>query len=868
MFVQDASPFVLFVYWVRRWWAEVLARAAGNVAFRRAYAVGSAAVLLDTTLLWAILGARLQLHNADQLSDPYMFSSWATFHSAFFPGQHTFLLKWPVFWLVSLFGVSPASLMVATVGVVLATVAVFMAILYKIDRRPLVFGTVCLGVSLALLLIPAQPYAGGLLPVNMAMLTTRNLEYVVYLLALVCLARANRFRSFGFWLGVILLALLTASDKLFMSLSIGGSLLALAVYSLLRNWSLVVFAARWLLGSVAAAAGSVVALLIVSATHLTHLANSNAAAPYGLIHSGKDLVLGVAYAVLSVFTNAGANPAYDGTILGNVPGIAAHRLWSVTGLAYLVSGGLLLYGLFLAWRFVVSTLRAAPRQQKVPAANLLALSLLWSTVAAAGVFVATSHYYAVDARYLSIGLFALVIITSVSLRRHNWQHPEQLLRLASVLLVAIGLAVVTAFHISAKQTAALQTVDARNELVATALKHHRVDVLVGDYWRVLPIKLASHGVVTALPLTGCTQPATALTSGVWQPDLSRHSFAYLVSLDRSLTNFPQCTLGQITAHYGHPNATQIIAGTIANPTEALLFYDAGSHPTATPVAEQQTSLLPLKISQLMKTACAQPTVMNVVAHQDDDLLFLSPDLIHEIQAGNCVRTVYMTAGDAGYGKLYWISRRLGTEAAYSSMLHVNDVWDEQTVALESHEYITVATPHTNSNVSLIFLDLPDGNLQGQGFDSSHHESLAKLYNHAIAKMHSVDGQSTYNYGQLVNALSTLMALYQPTEIHTQANAPSTEYPDHSDHITAGNFTELAASQYDFQRYGSAISIPVVRYIGYPIHGYDKNVFGGDLLEKAKAFFAYGQYDGGVCRSIKACDDGTTYGFYLSRQYQQ
>lgn len=33
------------------------------------------------------------------------------------------------------------------------------------------------------------------------------------------------------------------------------------------------------------------------------------------------------------------------------------------------------------------------------------------------------------------------------------------------------------------------------------------------------------------------------------------------------------------------------------------------------------------------------SVMHVVAHQDDDLLFQSPDLLHDLQSGSCVTTV-------------------------------------------------------------------------------------------------------------------------------------------------------------------------------------------------------------------------------------
>ena len=43
---------------------------------------------------------------------------------------------------------------------------------------------------------------------------------------------------------------------------------------------------------------------------------------------------------------------------------------------------------------------------------------------------------------------------------------------------------------------------------------------------------------------------------------------------------------------------------------------------------------------LAAAGCPQGTTLNIVAHQDDDLLFLSPDLLHNIQAGRCVRTVY------------------------------------------------------------------------------------------------------------------------------------------------------------------------------------------------------------------------------------
>lgn len=66
---------------------------------------------------------------------------------------------------------------------------------------------------------------------------------------------------------------------------------------------------------------------------------------------------------------------------------------------------------------------------------------------------------------------------------------------------------------------------------------------------------------------------------------------------------------------------------------------------------------------LLSQAATQ--TLNIVAHQDDDLLFLSPDLINDIASGRSVRTVFLTAGDAGNGRDYWISRQAGSQAAYS-----------------------------------------------------------------------------------------------------------------------------------------------------------------------------------------------------------
>lgn len=65
------------------------------------------------------------------------------------------------------------------------------------------------------------------------------------------------------------------------------------------------------------------------------------------------------------------------------------------------------------------------------------------------------------------------------------------------------------------------------------------------------------------------------------------------------------------------------------------------------------------------------SAMYVAAHQDDDLLFCSPDLVHDIDSERGVVTIFVTAGDAGLGRDYWRGREKGIEAAYAQMADVN-----------------------------------------------------------------------------------------------------------------------------------------------------------------------------------------------------
>ncbi len=709
------------------------------------------------------------------------------------------------------------------------------------------------------------------MPVNMAMLSTRNIEYIIFIFSLVLLLYAKGLKSWRFWVASATLGLLIASDKFFLTLTLGGALIALIVYATWKVWPLVSLSVNWLALSVAAAIIAFVILRLITALRLTHLTSVTNSSPYGLDFGLKDIGLGVLYAALGLLANFGANPAFGTTQVRQIPHQILTHLFSLSGPAYIVNCLLFIFGLYAVYKVVVRGFKVkhSPQAEPPNKAHWLSVMLIATTVVAIISFIFTNHYYAVDARYLTIALFAAVVATATWTRTKTW-NTRALIFAGFVITVSICFGVVGATQNYNNDVKALAFQSSRNSSVAHILDQHKVDLLVGDYWRVLPIQQSASGNLTVMPLSSCTTPLQTLSSQAWQPSLSHTKFAYLLTLSGSLTNYPTCSLDEVTKTYGRPNASSVIAGSLNNPQELLLFYDQGiqrSAPVNKATANVSETILPISLANLPYTSCSVPGVMNVVAHQDDDLLFFNPDLYNLIKAGDCVRTVYITAGDAGTsGDFYWLEREQAAESAYSYMLGSNVLWVQRVVELSPHEYITVANPQGNSRISLIFMHLPDGNLKGQGFRSSNFESLAKLKNGSIKDMSSVDNQSYYSSSDLINALATIMITYDPTQINTQSQYPGTKFPDHSDHLSVGWLTKQAYSQYEARQYNNEVVIPIKYYIGYPIHEMPANVGGTALTEKENIFLAYAKYDPGVCQTLEACSQIHTYNAYLTREY--
>jgi LmbE family N-acetylglucosaminyl deacetylase len=253
--------------------------------------------------------------------------------------------------------------------------------------------------------------------------------------------------------------------------------------------------------------------------------------------------------------------------------------------------------------------------------------------------------------------------------------------------------------------------------------------------------------------------------------------------------------------------------------------------------------------------CPAGATLNVVAHPDDDLLFLSPDLLHDIRLGRCVRTVFVTAGERGPALDALAAREAGIKAAYANMAGVTNSWTTADAGVSGHP-MSLVTLADYPSVSLVFMRLPEG-FWGPGGTSSD-ETLANLWNGTVAEMHAEDGSSVYTATSLTSTLTSLMSAFQPDTIRTQDYVGTFGDGDHDDHHAAAYFAERAQRAY-------ATSHTFVGYQDYETSSRPQNVFDPDLTAKTDAFYAYLAFDSAPCGDPPQCGNND-YSAWLTRQY--
>ncbi|WP_030780573.1 PIG-L family deacetylase [Streptomyces sp. NRRL S-920] len=251
-------------------------------------------------------------------------------------------------------------------------------------------------------------------------------------------------------------------------------------------------------------------------------------------------------------------------------------------------------------------------------------------------------------------------------------------------------------------------------------------------------------------------------------------------------------------------------------------------------------------------AKCRATTLVGVAHQDDDLLFINPAISEDFEKGNCVRVVYVTAGDAHleWSGGYAVRREMGVQQAYSALAGVPmrpgepSPWESAPVRAGGRTLHGVrwGGGPLGPDIRLVFLRLPDG---GWREESSRRDSLLALFRSGVPSLTAVDGSARYTERGLVATLTALIKRFRPDIVRTQDYANTAlrssgkEWADHSDHAITARYFRLATLR---ARLESGNPIRLAGYEGYGNIMRPPNVNSASTAHKTAIFEHYYIHD--------------------------
>ncbi|MFF9013891.1 PIG-L family deacetylase [Streptomyces sp. NPDC014870] len=231
-------------------------------------------------------------------------------------------------------------------------------------------------------------------------------------------------------------------------------------------------------------------------------------------------------------------------------------------------------------------------------------------------------------------------------------------------------------------------------------------------------------------------------------------------------------------------------------------------------------------------------VAQIVAHPDDDLYFMNPDVVQSIRSGRSLTTVYLTAGEAdginGRGANapapdkagFAAARQNGIRAAYAEMATGSRTspWDRVSIPTVGGGAAELDVLRAAPQISLVWMQIREAG----AINADRPNSLNGLWNGRVQVLASqratgtpVTTDFTYSKDQVIEAVTGILERIRPTFVRIQDPTPGRNLKtgaltDHQDHLYGARFAQAALERYATRATDAGRPhFGVQNYLGYP-----------------------------------------------------
>ncbi|MGK5632382.1 PIG-L family deacetylase [Streptomyces sp. URMC 123] len=320
----------------------------------------------------------------------------------------------------------------------------------------------------------------------------------------------------------------------------------------------------------------------------------------------------------------------------------------------------------------------------------------------------------------------------------------------------------------------------------------------------------------------------------------------------------------------HPRRRSVVAAALALAGLTACTSGGSTPHRVTGTAAPGADLAATRPASTLNTA---ESVVQIVAHPDDDLYFMNPDLSHTLVSRKPVTTIYLTSGESDGVNgpkgtkpdrpKFAEARQNGIRAAYAKMATGNRAahWRREAITTAGGAQAELDTLDGAQGVHLVWLQLREA----RSVSKKQPLSLRALWDGETPALESMLAEGSpvtrpfsYTKDQLTDTLVSLLERFKPTYVRLQDPTPDHNpkgYEDHQDHMYGARFAQRALARYA-ERSPAAGRPPVLTqmYVGYFNNKLPFSLSPGARKIKLDALNVYGWTDDYDCRDAAGCGD--------------